>query len=90
MNKDKKPLSETHPELAKEAYGWDPNDYSQGSNKKLEWKCNKNHVWLAIIHNRTLVELEKSLIGFALKGIFGKQRPIIELRIILVVQLAHT
>jgi hypothetical protein len=54
VNKDKKPLSETHPELAKEAYGWDPNDYSQGSNKKLEWKCNKNHVWLAIIHNRTL------------------------------------
>jgi len=53
VNKDKKPLSETHPELAKEAYGWDPNDYSKGSNKKLEWKCNKNHVWTAIVSSRT-------------------------------------
>lgn len=52
MNKDKKPLSETHPELAKEAYGWDPKLESHGSTKKLSWKCNNGHVWVAEIRRR--------------------------------------
>ena len=33
------PLSITHPELAKEADGWDPSRYSMGSEEKLTWKC---------------------------------------------------
>jgi hypothetical protein len=37
--KVKQPLSVTHPELAKEAVGWDPIEISAGSNKKLEWVC---------------------------------------------------
>jgi len=52
VNKDKKPLSETHPELAKEAYGWDPKLESHGSTKKLSWKCNNGHVWVAEIRRR--------------------------------------
>ncbi len=52
MNKDKKPLSETHPELAKEAFGWDPRTVVAGTSKKLPWKCQKGHVWNAIGSNR--------------------------------------
>ncbi len=53
MNKDKKPLSFTHPEIAKEAYGWDPKTLSAGSEKKREWKCKYGHVWKANINSRT-------------------------------------
>ncbi len=52
MNKDKKPLSETHPELAKEAHGWDPSLISAGSDQKLNWKCQKNHHWKAAVYSR--------------------------------------
>ena len=53
MNKDKKPLSETHPELAKEAYGWDPTTVVAGTNKKLDWKCKQGHTWIASGVKRT-------------------------------------
>ena len=49
---DKQPLSVTHPELAKEADGWDPSDFISGSHKKLSWKCSKNHKWRAAIRDR--------------------------------------
>jgi hypothetical protein len=52
VNKDKKPLSETHPELAKEADGWDPSLTSAGSDQKLNWKCSKNHLWNASVYSR--------------------------------------
>ena len=71
MNKDKKPLSETHPELAKEAYGWDPKKITFGSNKKLEWKCKNEHIFVSDVVNRTLnnrgcpfCSNQKVLIGF--------------------------
>jgi hypothetical protein len=54
VNKSKKPLSETHPELAKEANGWSPDLFSHGSHKKLEWKCKKNHIWVTTIYSRTI------------------------------------
>ena len=43
--KEKQPLSVTHPELAKEADGWDPSLITKGSAKKLNWKCEKGHRW---------------------------------------------
>ena len=30
----------THPDIAAEAYGWNPDEVTAGSGKKLEWKCN--------------------------------------------------
>ena len=33
------------PEIAKEAYGWDPSTVSIGSNKKKEWICSLGHIW---------------------------------------------
>lgn len=30
-----------------------PNELTSGSNKKVWWRCEKNHSWLSSIHNRT-------------------------------------
>lgn len=51
-----KPLSKTHPKLAKEADGWDPKTIASGSHRKLSWKCKKGHKWDAIVKNRTSQE----------------------------------
>jgi len=53
VNKDKKPLSETHPDLAKEAFGWDPNNVVAGINKNMQWKCEKNHLFVSSVVNRS-------------------------------------
>ena len=42
-----------HPELADEADGWDTQDFSPGSNKRLAWKCKFGHKWNATIAART-------------------------------------
>ena len=42
-----KSLAETHPELAAEADGWDPNAIVAGSGKKVLWKCKFHHNWTA-------------------------------------------
>jgi len=44
---------DTHPELVKQADGWDPSEYSTFSNKKVDWVCQKGHRWNASITNRT-------------------------------------
>jgi hypothetical protein len=48
----KLPLSETNPELALEADGWDPKEYSAGSSKKVSWKCSLGHIFEGTIHSR--------------------------------------
>jgi hypothetical protein len=53
VNKDNKPLSETHLELAKEAFGWDPSQVLSESHEKIAWKCSNNHIWVEKIVNRT-------------------------------------
>ncbi len=50
--KEKQPLSITHPELAKEAYGWNPNEFTSGMRQKKSWICKKNHIWEAPIYSR--------------------------------------
>lgn len=45
-------LATTHPDLAKEAVGWDPSQFKAGSEKKVLWKCSFGHEWEAIIANR--------------------------------------
>jgi uncharacterized Zn-finger protein len=46
-------LATTHPDLAKEAYGWDPRKVIAGTHKKLEWKCEEGHIWKAESKSRT-------------------------------------
>jgi hypothetical protein len=46
-------LATTHPEIAKQAVGWDPTKYLGGTAKKLKWKCEEGHEWLASANGRT-------------------------------------
>lgn len=51
-------LATIHPHLAKEWHPTKngelmPHDVTQGSHKKVWWKCNKGHEWQVNIHNRT-------------------------------------
>ena len=41
------------PEIAAQADGWDPKLVISGSNKKLNWKCEKNHKWSSAVSSRT-------------------------------------
>ena len=46
-------LATTHPELSKEASGWDPITVSAGSNKKVKWICQLGHKWDAVVDSRS-------------------------------------
>ena len=47
-------LATTNPELASQAYGWDPTTVTQGSNGIKEWWCEKGHAFHSSIKNRAL------------------------------------
>jgi hypothetical protein len=46
-------LATTDPDIAKESYGWEPVKYGRGSNLKMEWKCQKGHIYKTQIIKRT-------------------------------------
>jgi hypothetical protein len=46
-------LSDTHPDIAKEAFGWEPTEVLAESHEKIAWKCKNNHIWVEKIINRT-------------------------------------
>ena len=52
--KEKLPLSVTHPELAKEADGWDCSQFTSGSNQRVSWTCTLGHKYSAAIYSRAL------------------------------------
>jgi hypothetical protein len=53
MRVTKKPsLAETHPELAAQAHGWDPEVVSYTSGKYFDWQCKFGHIWYALMSNR--------------------------------------
>ena len=42
------------PDIAKEAYGWDPSKFKYGSDKeKMAWICAQGHIFYSSINNRT-------------------------------------
>lgn len=45
-------LATTHPEIAFEAVGWNPQTVSRGSHSKREWKCSEGHQWIATVKDR--------------------------------------
>jgi len=53
MKRSKEPLSVTHPELAKQAVGWDPSLVNAPSTMKLRWKCVEGHEWEAVVDHRS-------------------------------------
>ena len=46
-------LKSTHPKIAAQAMGWDPQTVNGGSHARKEWKCELDHTWRAQIVNRT-------------------------------------
>lgn len=45
-------LKTLNSDLAKEAFDWDPSKQMPGSSKKVKWKCEKGHIWTAVIYSR--------------------------------------
>ena len=45
-------LTETHPDVAALAFGWDPRTLKANSSRKMQWQCPRNHVWDATVVNR--------------------------------------
>lgn len=45
-------FASVHPDLAREAYGWDPSTLVYGSNKRMSWRCDKGHVWESQVTQR--------------------------------------
>jgi hypothetical protein len=46
-------LKTTHPAIAQQAVDWNPEEFTQGSNKRKRWKCSNGHQWMATINDRT-------------------------------------
>jgi hypothetical protein len=46
-------LQTTHPEIAKEANGWDPSTLIAGTHQKKSWRCKKQHTYVAQVVSRT-------------------------------------
>jgi hypothetical protein len=46
-------LQTKFPQIAKEAHGWDPTTVVGGSTKRMLWKCQKGHIWVAKVVYRT-------------------------------------
>jgi hypothetical protein len=44
----------THPEIAKQANGWDPTTITAGSSKIRSWKCSEGHEWNAQVSSRRI------------------------------------
>ena len=63
-------LQSQFPEIAAEAYGWDPLSVTKGSTKKLDWKCIKGHIWNISVNSRTcgsgcpVCSNQKLLVGY--------------------------
>jgi hypothetical protein len=47
-------LKTTHPVLSEQAVGWNPENYSAGSHKKVDWDCASGHRYQAPIKSRAL------------------------------------
>ena len=49
-------LKTRFPDIASEAYGWDPTTVTTGSHQKVNWKCRNGHIYASVVNNRTLGE----------------------------------
>lgn len=45
-------LATTHPDLSRQADGWDPATVIAGTHKKLDWRCENDHRWKAACNSR--------------------------------------
>ncbi len=45
-------LLATNPDVALQAFGWDPTTVTKNSNKVRKWRCSSNHVWSCSVNAR--------------------------------------
>ena len=48
-------LQSQFPDIAAEAYGWDPETVTAGSGKKQDWKCKEGHIYASVVVSRTKI-----------------------------------
>ena len=46
-------LKTKFPDIAAEAYGWDPETVTAGTAKKREWRCKEGHIYSSAVNTRT-------------------------------------
>jgi hypothetical protein len=46
-------LQSQFPEIAAEAFGWDPATVTANSHKKKDWKCGLGHIYTSVVASRT-------------------------------------
>ena len=46
-------LQSQFPDIAAEAYGWDPSTVTKGTSQKKDWKCKEGHIYSTRISHRT-------------------------------------
>jgi hypothetical protein len=46
-------LKTKFPDIAAEAYGWDPSTVTAGSKQKKDWECDEDHIYTSAVNNRT-------------------------------------
>ena len=46
-------LQSQFPEIATEAFGWDPSTVVAGTHQRKDWKCSKGHIYSSVVRNRT-------------------------------------
>lgn len=51
-------MQSKRPNIAKQAHGWDPTEYTHGSKEKIEWMCDLGHIYSCTINARTSREDE--------------------------------
>lgn len=52
LDKEYLSLAITNPDLALQAFGWDPKSVTAGSSYNLDWRCEKGHIWNTAVRNR--------------------------------------
>ncbi len=46
-------LLTTHPQIAAQAFEWDPQTVTHGSGKRLKWRCSQGHIFITTPNART-------------------------------------
>ena len=47
-------LLSVNPEIASQAFGWDPKTVTVGSNQMKKWRCLEGHSWNAVVSSRRI------------------------------------
>jgi len=67
-SRTKIPLTQSHPEIASQAYAWDSSTLTAGSNKIMAWQCQEGHIYNMKVQSRLVSGKCPVCIGRILKA----------------------